>query len=166
MPSELIVPPALLMKVPPRIEMRVPLRNCPRARSVGAAAEPKLYVSPALPEPVPAVYVVFAFEPDSENPQPAGVFKGKVPVPEETRESKFCVTGVPKLARLTGVVVSANAGRGNFSKVSEPKRPAIAIKRKRFRPKRVRSERWLCNLFRFDAGALNLNMDSPLFELK
>src|ERR1041384_4003860 len=133
MSSELIVPPVLLMKVPPRIEMRVPLRSCPRARSVGAAAEPKLYVSPALPEPVPAVYVVFAFVLDSENPQPAGVFAAKVPVPDETRESKFCVTGVPKLEILTVVVVSADASRENFSKASELKRPAIAIKRKRFR---------------------------------
>jgi hypothetical protein len=86
-----------------------------------------------LPEPVPAVYEVFAFEPDSENPQPAGVLPDKVPVPDETRESKFCVTGVPKLEILTGVVVSADAIRENFSKVSELKRPAIAIKRKRFR---------------------------------
>ena len=142
--SELIVPPALLMKVPPRIEMRVPLRNCPRARSVGAAAEPKLYVSPALPEPVPAVYVVFAFVLDSENPQPAGVFAAKVPVPDETSESKFCVTGVAKLEILTAVVVSADAGCENFSKVSDPKKTAIAIKRKRFRrdrPKRVTNTR-------------------------
>src|SRR4029078_10522381 len=101
MPSELIVPPALLMKVPPRIEMRVPLRNCPRARSVGAAVEPKLYVSPAFPDPVPAVSQVCAFVLDSENPHPAGVFAAKVPEPDETRESKFCVTGVPKLEILT-----------------------------------------------------------------
>ena len=149
--SELIVPPVLLMKVPPRIEMRVPLRNCPSARSVGAAAEPKLYVLPVLLEPVPAIYEVSAFVPDSENPQPAGVFPGKVPEPDETRESKFCVTGVPKVEMLTGVVVSADAGCENFNKVSEPNKPAIAIKRKRFRrdrPKRVRSERWLCNMFR------------------
>jgi hypothetical protein len=131
--SELIVPPVLLLKVPPRIEMTFPLRNCPRARSVGAAVEPKLYVSPAVPEPVPAVYTVFAPAPDSENPQPAGVFPGKVPVPDETRESKFCVTGVPKVEILTCVVVSADASRENLSKVSELKRPAIAIKRKRFR---------------------------------
>ena len=83
-----------------------------------------------MPEPVPAVYVVFAFVPDSENPQPAGVFAAKVPVPDETRESKFCETGVPKLEILTAVVVSADAGRENFSKVSDPKKPAIAIKRK------------------------------------
>jgi len=160
--SELIVPPVLLMKVPPRIEMRLPLRNCPRARSVGAAAEPKLYVSPALPEPVPAVYVVFAFVPDSENPQPAGVFAAKVPVPDETRESKFCVTGVPKLEIFTAVVVSADAGCENFSKVSDPKRPAIAIKRKRFRrdrPKRVRSERWLCNMFRITSAQVTNTRD-------
>ena len=149
--SELIVPPVLLVKVPPRIEMRVPLRNCPRALSAGAAAEPKLYVLPAVPEPVPAAYDVSAFVLDSENPQPAGVFAAKVPVPDETRESKFCVTGVPKLEILTAVVVSADAGRENFSKVSDPNKPVIAIKRKRFRrdrPKRVLSERWLCNMFR------------------
>jgi hypothetical protein len=113
--------------------------------------------------------VVFAFVLDSEKPQPAGVLAAKVPVPDETRESKFCVTGVPRVEILTGVVVSADAGCENFNKVSEPKRAAIAIKRKRFRrdrPKRVRSERWLCNMFRVDAGALNLNMDSPLSELK
>jgi len=112
---------------------------------------------------------VFAFVLDSENPQPAGVFAAKVPVPDETSESKFCVTGVPNVAILTGVVVSADASRVNVSKVSDPKKPAIAIKIKRFRrdrPKRVRSERWLCNMFRFDAGALNLNMDSPLFDVK
>ena len=109
--SELIVPPVLLVKIPPRIEMSVPLRNCPRALSVGAAAEPKLYVLPAVPEPVPAAYDVSAFVLDSENPQPAGVFAAKVPVPDETRESKFCVLGVPKLEILTGVVVSADAGR-------------------------------------------------------
>jgi hypothetical protein len=111
---------------------------------------------------------VSAFVLDSENPQPAGVFAARVPVPDETRESKFCVTGVPKVEILTAVVVSADAGRENFNKVSEPKRQAIAIKIKRFRRdglRRVRSERWLCT-FRFDAGALNLNMDSPLSEVK
>src|ERR1044071_7289296 len=159
--SESIVPPVLLAKVPPRIEISVPLRNCPRARS---AVEPKLYVSPAVPVPVPAVYVVFAFEPDSEKPQPAGVFPGNVPVPDATRESKFCVTGVPKLEILTGVVVSADAGCENFNKVSEPKRPAIAIKRKRFRrdrPKRVRSERSKTKEYRIEARGLFRRIKYP-----
>jgi hypothetical protein len=87
---------------------------------------------------------VFALVLDSENPQPAGVFAAKVPVPDETRESKFCVTGVPKLEMLTAVVVSADAGCENFSKVSDPKKRAIAINRKRFRrdrPKRVTNTR-------------------------
>ena len=51
---------------------------------------------------------MLAFVLDSENPQPAGVFAAKVPVPEETNVSKFWVTAVPKLIMLTGVVVSAN----------------------------------------------------------
>jgi hypothetical protein len=52
---------------------------------------------------------VLAFVAASENPQPVGVFAAKVPVPEETNVSKFCVTAVPKLAMLTGVDVSAKA---------------------------------------------------------
>jgi len=52
---------------------------------------------------------VLALVEASENPQPAGVFAAKVPVPEETSVSKFCVIAVPKLAMLTDVVVSAEA---------------------------------------------------------
>ena len=105
---------------------------------------------------------MFAFVLDSENPQPAGVFAARVPVPDETRELKSCVTGVPKLEILTAVVVSADAGCENFSKVSDPKTTAIAIKRTRFRrdrPERVRSERWLCNMFRITSAQVTNTRD-------
>jgi hypothetical protein len=61
------------------------------------------------------------------------VFPGKVPVPVETSESKFCVNAVPKLEILTGVVVSAEARRASFNKTIMHTRHAIATTRKRLR---------------------------------
>src|SRR3569833_178344 len=70
--------------------MRLPLCRPPKARSDEPAA-PKLYVSPPVPLPVPAVYVVLAFVPLSLHAQPAGTV---LEVPVVSSVSKLCVYAV------------------------------------------------------------------------
>jgi hypothetical protein len=60
--------------------------------------DPKLYVSPVLLDPVPAVYVAFAFVPVSAKVHPAGITDD---VPLFVSESKFCTYGDPGVVRLT-----------------------------------------------------------------
>ena len=93
----IVLVPALLRNWAPTSGMRLPLRRPPNARSVLPVA-PKLYVSPVLLEPVPAVYVVLALVPDSENSQPSGTALD-VPVPASVLKS--CVYGVPNAVRST-----------------------------------------------------------------
>jgi hypothetical protein len=52
--NDVMVLPVLLVNDAPRVGMSVPLCKQPKARSVFPLA-PKLYVSPALLDPVPAV---------------------------------------------------------------------------------------------------------------
>jgi hypothetical protein len=68
-----IVSPVSFVNEAPIVGVSVPLSSVPKARSVDPV-EPKLYVSPALLLPVPAVYLpsLLALEPDSASAQPAG----------------------------------------------------------------------------------------------
>src|SRR5262249_54010769 len=84
----------------------LPVRSPPNARSVLLAA-PKLYVSPVVEEPVPAVYVVFALVPDSAKVHPPGVV---LEVPVFASVLKFSHAEVPSAVRLTdGGTLSVNA---------------------------------------------------------
>ena len=79
--------PDVFLKLAPNDGLRLPLSNEPKALLV-LPAVPKLYVSPVLELPVPAVYVVFALEPVSKKTQP----EGKVElVPELASVLKSCV---------------------------------------------------------------------------
>src|SRR5262245_55818752 len=82
------------------VGFKVPLNRVPNARSVLAAA-PKLYTSPAVPEPVPAAYcpLLLPLDPISFKYQPLMVRLFVVPV--LARVLKSCVYAVPKVARLT-----------------------------------------------------------------
>src|SRR5215211_6275375 len=83
--------PVLFENWAPTVGTRLPLWSPPNARSAEPAA-PKLYVSPELPEPVPAVYVVFALVPDSSKYQPLG---STLEVMVDASVSKSCVEAIP-----------------------------------------------------------------------
>ena len=78
------------------MELRFEDVSSPKARSMFPVL-PKLYVSPAVPDPVPAVYVRFAFVPLSLNAQPAGTDEL---VPEDARVLKSCAYLLPKAVML------------------------------------------------------------------
>src|SRR5437763_14406293 len=95
-----IAVPVLFTNEAPIVEMRLALRTWPRARSVELVLVPKLYVSPPEDDPLPALYVLSAFEPVSENVHPVGRI---LEVPADVlllSESKFSVNGVPIAVRL------------------------------------------------------------------
>src|SRR4051812_49310163 len=82
--------PVLLVKLAPIVGTSEPDRRPPRARSAKADDVPKLYVSPALLDPVPAPYVLPAFVPDSEKSHPAGIDVFVEPrVPRESKCSSY-----------------------------------------------------------------------------
>src|SRR5438093_6314705 len=111
MESDVTVEPVLFVKQAPIVGSRVPLCNPPSARSV-EPAEPKLYVSPALLLPVPAVYVVFALASDSEKAQPSGQpGAAAFDVPLEARVLKSCVYALPMVVSETHWAVRRGATR-------------------------------------------------------
>lgn len=81
------------------------LNNPPKARSLLPSA-PKLYVSPAMSEPVPALYTVLALVLVSRKCQPVGTTVLLIPV--VAKISKSWVYGTPNEVR--GTVPSARAG--------------------------------------------------------
>src|SRR5215213_8380918 len=97
MPSCPICSPVLLVNWAPMVGTSEPLCSPPNARSVAASA-PKLYVSPELPEPVPAVYSVLALVPASSKYQPVG---SALEVPLAASVSKGCVEATPMVVSAT-----------------------------------------------------------------
>jgi hypothetical protein len=70
-------------------------------------AAPKLYVSPVVEEPVPAVYVVFAPVPDSAKVHPFGVVLEVLVFASVLKFSHADVPGVVRL--IVGGTLSVNA---------------------------------------------------------
>ena len=85
---------------------RLPVRRPPNARSVLLAA-PKLYVSPVVEEPVPAVYVVFAPVPDSAKVHPSGVVLEVLVIASVLKLSHADVSSAVRL--IFGGTLSVNA---------------------------------------------------------
>ena len=79
----------LLVSLAPIVGITLPDSRPPKALS---DPEPKLYVSPELLDPVPAVYVEFALEPVSIKYHHIGIVED---VTELARPSKFSVAAVP-----------------------------------------------------------------------
>ena len=89
MMSEVMTEPVLFTNLAPMIGTSVPDWSPPSARSADPAA-PKLYVFPALPEPVPVIYKVSALVLVYRKVQPAGSVLTPLVVPVEARESNDC----------------------------------------------------------------------------
>ncbi len=110
---DVIVPPVLFVKRAPTVGLFEPLLRLPNARSDDPPA-PKEYVSPAVTDPVPALYDVLAVLPvgpaTSANVHPAGVFAASVPVDVATRPLKSWVYAVSSAVSAAGGLMLADAG--------------------------------------------------------
>ncbi len=112
-------------------EAKLSLRSCPSARSVEPVA-PKLYVSPAFEEPVPAVYVTFALASDSVTLTPGGVV---LDVPVLASASKFSVrTWVEVIDAVPSAVTGDGATATRTARVEATKVASAALA-----PNRVRN---------------------------
>jgi hypothetical protein len=102
----LIVDPVLLTNFAPITGTRLPDLSPPKALSE-LVPVPKLYVSPPLPDPEPAVKVLLAFVPLSDKYHPDGNVEE---VPEVASVLKSCVDEVPNAVNeieLVNVVAPA-----------------------------------------------------------